>query len=167
MCHSHIISESFYTDLYEELHRYSIVAIKKDAKDRYEQKGIREHLLCQDCEQLLGNDYEAYGAEAFRNLKSATKQHVSTFVFDSLDYRQFKLFQLAQLWRIAIAKGPFWQGVVLPKTKLETLRKMLISGNPSTSDFYGVKMEAITNDHGDLFDAFLPPHTIGHQKGSG
>lgn len=157
---SHIVSESFYADLYEEPHRFSIVVADRKTKDRYAQKGIREPLLCHNCEQLICNEYETYGALAFRRIKIAAKDQLKTFTFESLDYRRFKLFQLSQLWRMALAKHPLWQHVILPEPMLENLRNMLISGDPSTSDCYGVMMEAVVASDNEFFDAFFPPITV-------
>lgn len=43
---------------------------------------------------------------------------------------------------------------------LEELRKMLITGDPSTPDCYGVMMEAVIANDKDSFDAFIPPITV-------
>lgn len=156
---SHVVSESLYADLYEEPHRFSIIIADREAKDGCEQKGIRERLLCHPCEQLLGNQYESYGAEAFRQLKAAAKSNSTTFTH-SVDYHRFKLFQLAQLWRMAIAKHPLWQRVILPASMREQLRQMLLNDDPRTFNCFGVMMEAIIADDGETFDAFVPPITV-------
>lgn len=156
---SHVISESLYADLYEDSHTFLVVIAEKDAKDWREQKGIRERLLCDCCEQLLANQYESHGAQDYRQIKAKARCSKTTFTH-VVDYRRFKLFQLTQLWRMAIATHAIWQRVVLPSSKLEQLRVMLLSGDPKSFDSFGVMMEAILCDDGQSFDAFVPPITI-------
>lgn len=156
---SHIISESFYTDLYEDPHRFEVIVTGSNAKINYKQKGIRERLLCPKCEKLLGDKYEHYGAEAFRQLKAAARVNGTEFVH-SVNYAPFKLFQLAQLWRMAISDDPLWQKVDLPISMENELRHMLLTGDPAKSDCFGVMMESIIADDGDLFDAFTPALTV-------
>jgi hypothetical protein len=157
---SRIISESLYADLYEASpRRFSIITLDRNVKDTHPQKGIREKLLCHTCEQLLGNNYESYGAETFRQLKTTAVASKTSFC-SAVDYQKFKLFQLAQLWRMANSKNPIWQRVRLQSAILEQLRLMLLNGDPKSFDCFGVMMEAIVADDGEAFDAFFPPITI-------
>lgn len=156
---SHVVSESLYKDLYEK-HRYSVITLDKDTKARCEQKGIRERLLCAECEQLLGNKYEDYGAREYIKIKSACVRQRGPFAYHVDDYPRFKMFQIAQIWRMSIAKDPLWQRVVLPQSTQEDLRQMLLHGKPGAPDYYGVMMEFVVADDGTAFDAFVPPITV-------
>ena len=146
LCNSHVVSESLYADVYEDDHRYTMVSLDKDKKDRCAQKGARERLLCQSCEQLLCNEYEDHGTRMFRKIKAAIQEHETSFTVEVQSYRRFKLFQLAQLWRMGIAKGQYSPQVSLPPSMLEDLRMMLLYGDPRPADYYGVIMEAIIVD---------------------
>ena len=147
LCNSHIISESFYVDLYDPPHKFSVIVADEKTKDNVEQKGLREYILCNDCEQLLGNQYERRGAETFRQIKKAATedQSLTSFAVDSIDYRSFKLFQLAQLWRMAVAGHRLWHRVALPAQTLERLRVMLLDGSPSTFDRWWNSVSATGN----------------------
>lgn len=157
---SHVISESFYKDLYDDKGRYSIVVASEFAKDPYKQKGIREPLLCYECEQLLANRYEDHGADVFRKIKFKATELLSEFTFSPVRYEEFKLFQICQLWRMAISTNPMWQNVDLSDTIEDRLREMLLTGDPGGFDYFGVMMEAVIAGDRTTFDAFTPAITI-------
>ena len=50
---SHIIPEFLYKPLYDNLHRFKSLSTLPEIKIEYKQKGIREKLLCRDCEQYI------------------------------------------------------------------------------------------------------------------
>jgi hypothetical protein len=51
---SHVISEFLYTPLYDEkIHRFNVLSTIPEISKKFEQKGIREKLLCDSCEQLI------------------------------------------------------------------------------------------------------------------
>jgi hypothetical protein len=109
---------------------------------------------------LLGKEYEDYGAREYINLKSACVGQSGPFAYQGVDYRRFKMFQIAQFWRMSIAKDPLWQRVALPPSTQEDLRQMLLHGKPGAPDYYGVMMEFVVADDGTAFDAFVPPITV-------
>jgi hypothetical protein len=52
---SHIIPEFFYKMVYEaQPRRLRVVSAEPSVPERYEQKGLRESLLCRACEQKVG-----------------------------------------------------------------------------------------------------------------
>ncbi len=55
---SHIIPEFIYSPIYDDKHR--MVLLETDERyASFQQKGIREHLLCQDCETKVSK-WETY-----------------------------------------------------------------------------------------------------------
>jgi hypothetical protein len=136
-----------------------MVVAEKGAQDQIAQKGIREKLLCAVCDNRLGKEYEDYGARAFRKLKHRVRTDRNDITYKGLKYKELKLFQLAQLWRMAHARHMHWHRVVLPQVMLEDIRQMLLYGNPGASDCYGVMMHAVLADH-ETFDAFVPPTIV-------
>ena len=50
LCDSHVISEYFYKPLYDESHEYLVLSTDPKQKRIFEKKGIRERLLCVQCE---------------------------------------------------------------------------------------------------------------------
>lgn len=57
LCESHIIPESFYAKLYRQGRMLGITGIGNNKK-AVVQKGLRDYLLCQECELLRNEDVE-------------------------------------------------------------------------------------------------------------
>ncbi len=100
------------------------------------QDGLKEYLLCAECEAQF-NNYETYAASVlFQNpgpLLNRPKEH---FVLNGLDYAKMKLFQMSILWRMGVSSVPFYCNVDLGD-HAETLRKMLRSEDPGSPWQYG------------------------------
>lgn len=62
---SHVIPEFMYSSLYDEKHRFQVLSTEREEKNSFEQKGIREALLCSDCENQLSQS-ERYVSLVFR-----------------------------------------------------------------------------------------------------
>ena len=97
----------------------------------YIQKGLREKLLCRNCESVLCQ-YERHFAEVIQNDQ---KYRLPTLRggfelprLGGLDYTRFKLFCLSILWRLSVSK---MSG--LPKISLgpheKKISEMLLTGN--------------------------------------
>jgi len=71
---SHIIPEFVYKPIYDEKHRFDVIARAKEIRNDEKQKGLREHLLCQSCETKL----------------SQHERYVSLFLDSGLDVMQKK-----------------------------------------------------------------------------
>lgn len=56
---SHIIPEFMYQALYDDIHRFHVLSKEPQERNKLFQKGLREALLCDDCEQYMGR-YERY-----------------------------------------------------------------------------------------------------------
>lgn len=131
---SHIIPEFTYRPLYDEIHR-TFEWSRGSATCKPLQKGYREYLLCDDCEQLLNERYEKpfkriwYDAPVLpRTLTGSTHQ------LSGLPVPEFKLFHLSVLWRACISSLP-----VFSKARLgpyaERLRTLLLSGEPCPATY--------------------------------
>ena len=61
LSNSHIIPEFIYahSGIYDDKHRYNVLSSDAEQSNKFEQKGVREKLLCKDCEAKL-SDYETY-----------------------------------------------------------------------------------------------------------
>ena len=104
---------------------------------RFLRKGLREALLCADCECLIGR-YETYfsclwyGAHGF---PSEVPLGVSKVMKSGLDYAQFKLFHLSILWRASVSTLQEFSGVALGPHE-EQFRKIILSGHPGEPEEY-------------------------------
>ena len=101
---SHIIPESLYKPLYDEKHRAMHLTNTTNSKNfkrgRPLQKGLREKLLCHDCEQLLNNRYEKYFKRLWfdENPLPRALRNGNSFILRNIDYHKFKLFHLSILF---------------------------------------------------------------------
>ena len=57
---SHIIPEFLYKRLYNEKHQFFVISNDSKIHDRVLQKGLREYLLCQECDGEILSSYEHY-----------------------------------------------------------------------------------------------------------
>lgn len=134
---SHVISEFLYESMYDEKHRFRSLGVGEYPE--YEQKGLREPLLCDDCETKL-SVWEGY-AKALLSGKVPLKfepMGEATSV-SGIDYTLFKLFQLSVLWRAGVSTLPFFSRVQLGPHE-EPIRLMLLSNDPGKPDQYGCLM---------------------------
>ena len=61
---SHIIPEYFYKPMYYSNHRFMQLSTEQEKTTTFKQKGIRENLLCNSCEQKF-SVYEQYVSQLF------------------------------------------------------------------------------------------------------
>src|SRR6185295_6749969 len=135
---SHVLPEFLYKPLRDEKHRYIGLEVtqQKGANRILLQKGIREYLLCGDCEQRLAK-YERYAAEVLRKLPGTSRKPPGTVVHvTGLNYTKFKLFQLSLLWRAGVSRQASFQEVNLGPHE-ERLRGMVLEGDPGKPTDYG------------------------------
>lgn len=132
---SHIISEFLYASMYDEKHRFHVVAAG-EVHSSYEQKGYRERMLCQFCETKLSK-WETYARALLTGgaLLRYRREGNITWV-EGIDYPRFKLFQLSILWRAGVATREFFRKVTLGP-HAERLRAMLLAEDPGEPWEYG------------------------------
>lgn len=132
---SHIIPEFLYRALYDDKHRFHALTTRADTKDRLEQKGARQRLLCAECEQRL-SVHERYASQLFNGGAGfGCKRNGNLLSLSGIDYRQFKLFQLSILWRASVSTLRFFKNVDLGLHE-ERIRRMLLEAQPGAYNHY-------------------------------
>lgn len=135
---SHILPEFLYKPLYDEKHRFIGLRPEPEpgANEDLLQKGIREYLLCGDCEQHLSK-FERYASKVLRELPDTSRKPAGAVIrVTGIDYARFKLFQLSLLWRAGVSNQASFQGVCLGPHE-QRLRQMIREGNPGEPLDYG------------------------------
>lgn len=140
---SHVIPEFVYRPLYvtRGTERYTVgVRLSESGQLRpvKVRKGLRERLLCDDCEGLLNRDFETPSVDLWRTLvddapaptgitlaRLTTPQGNTGLGLKGIDYRSFKLFLLSILWRAGVSGRPEYREIRLGKYA-ERLRQMLL-----------------------------------------
>lgn len=121
---------------------------QKISKHKPEQKGIREYLLCNDCEGKL-NKYETYASETIyaKNNRNRSRllhkeifgANLEIYHFEGFDYNNLKLFLLSIFWRLCVSSK-----FKIPKIDdliIEQLRNAIYNENPLSYDQFGCCMQ--------------------------
>ena len=136
LCFSHIIPEFLYLPTYDENHRALMIP---RVKEKYPQKGIREYLLCDCCEEVL-NRFETYSSPILKSIQDlSVTQLGDQYIIRDVQYAEFKLFQLSLLWRASVASVKMFENIDIGNHE-DVIRKMLLSKNPGMPDQYGCMM---------------------------
>lgn len=154
--HSHIIPEYFYKPMYDTNHRFMKISTIPEEQTTFLQKGIREYLLCEKCEQQF-SVYERYVSQSYyhKEIKDIM-QNDKVFVVENVDYILMKLFQLSILWRASVSKLEIFSDVKLGPHE-EIIRDMLFKVNPGKDYEYGCMQVAIFMDEKKLADGLIMP----------
>jgi len=162
---SHIISEFFYKPVYIESHKLKLIpnfhGIKKY---RNLQKGIREKLLCNECEQLRSS-WEKYVRDVFFGSEIEALNTKTQIKIRNLEYQQFKLFGLSLIWLASISSEPFFSYINLGPHE-EKVRKMIFKRDPGLPHEYGLMIIAVSLNNTSIEDLIMQPDEIrvdGHR----
>jgi hypothetical protein len=140
--HSHVLPELLYDGVYDHRHRTVDVDPRPEARDNVLQKGLREYLLCGDCEGHI-SVWEHYAADVLRRLPPIGAQHPGdVFHVHNVDYQKFKLFQMSVIWRCSIAQGVAFARVNLGPHE-DKVRRMLLADDPGSSFEYPCVLAAL------------------------
>ncbi len=142
--------------LYDDKHRFHQISTDSECQNGLLQKGLREHLLCDACEQKLSVS-EGYACKFLNGgISLSVRQNGDRLFLSNLDYKKLKLFQLSVLWRASVASLPAFSQVRLGPHE-EMVRRMLVSDDPGATDKYGCIMFALMHDHNVLPDLIVAP----------
>lgn len=147
-----MVPEFVYKNIYDlTKHRFYPVTDHQHIPPRPYQKGIREYLLCRDCEDKL-NVWEKYFSKLLlEQIKFTAK---SSFVLASgIEYNKFKLFQMSIIWRAGISSMPEFSNISLGPHS-EKLREMIFSENPGEPWEYGCFF-VFTPNYRNLLDQMM------------
>jgi uncharacterized protein YlaI len=139
-----------YQNLYDENPRrfhtlnVDLDDITKSSK-KIEQKGIREFLLCDQCEGLISK-YENYAAETIyaknkgnkANIVNVSKTDDGQYIlyeYEGFTYKEFRIFLLSILWRMLVSDN--FTEIKGEKEILEQLRTAILLEDPLEYDDFG------------------------------
>ena len=156
---SHIYSEFLYADLYDEKHKAVLVMMDQE-RIQLVQKGIREPLLCGECEQHISR-WEQYASEVWFGPDSLRRRpnrmERSYEVIEGLDLNRFKLFLLSILWRASVCTRTEFSQVQLGPHEAR-LRELLLNEDPGEAESYRIWSNAIVDRNSREFcDGLVVP----------
>jgi len=142
------------TGLYDEKHRFRMVRLKDLPEFAYQQKGLRELLLCGECEDRISKweqyaQKTLYGGHNPKCVRQSGQKHAEYVLFTGINYEKFKLFLLSMLWRASVSNLEQFRRVSLGRHQ-ERIRKMILAGNPGDEDDYGCFFVAAMVPNDDL-----------------
>jgi hypothetical protein len=172
---SHILPEFMYQNLYDkDVRRFYSLTVNldeaKNSKQKIEQKGIREYLLCNECEVLLSK-YENYAAETLYGKNSKNKSYITsssqtpdlqyfTYEYAGFDYKKMKIFLLSILWRIIISKT--FVTPTISNDTVERLRIAISNEDPLKYNEFGCLVQILKYKKDQLVKGFiLSPYMSG------
>ena len=161
---SHIISEAFYEGVYDKKHRAVPISME-DPELKFIQKGIREKLLCGDCEKklskwesVLKRDLVDIGKQE-SNFLSINHMDENFFKVESIRYKEFKLAVLSLLWRMSVTSDLFFRSYKLGIYE-EKIRQILLDENVPDEKEYPIMVSRY-----ELDGVFHPHMVMGFPPG--
>ena len=153
---SHIIPEFLYEPLYDEKHRLQLLSIIPSQGNSLKQKGLKEKLLCDSCEQKI-SVWEGYARQILKGgVPLTTRTEGSVIFIEGIDYKKFKLFQLSILWRAGVSSLQFFEYVDLG-SHAEIIRKLLVDANPEAPGRYSCVMFGLRYEADVVADLVIQP----------
>lgn len=148
---SHLIPELLHRPLYDEKNRM-LMFEHAATSALLLQKGFRESLLCDSCEQRM-HVYEDFFDKRWRRaLPDPIPQQPFAL---QIEYRRTKLFILSILWRVSVSKLEVYDKYSLGPHE-ERIRQMLLNDDPGTRFQYPVIGGAILKpDDGHMLDSLM------------
>lgn len=142
---SHIIPEFLFRELYDDDRRMMGITGTGPRGWRYLQRGMVERLLCDDCEQLINDNYELpFYRNWIRNCPIPNPWGQRSHINTNSDYDTTKLFHLSILFRASVSSLATFNQVDLGPHE-EPIRQMLLNSNAGALGDYPFYGYAVTH----------------------
>jgi hypothetical protein len=148
------VPEFLHQPIYDDKHRTNLIRFGDD-RPHILQKGIRERLLCDECERRF-QEFEDYFARYWYQRRPFPDPPLPQEVLLSdLDYGRVKLFLLSIIWHASVAKSPTFKSADLGPHE-DRIRQLLFSGDPGPADHYQIYAGLIVDpDSRELWDCVI------------
>ncbi len=162
LCQSHIIPEMCYRPFYDDKSRALLVDPYDIETPGKIQSGLKEYMLCENCEGLLNDRYEKVFRDKWVDPKRfnevGDRKHAE---LDGFSHPEFKLFHLSVLLRGHFSTLANFAEVQLPPRHVNRLRSCILSGESIPQDEYPVIAMLIGDNDGVVRDDVVgPAHRI-------
>jgi len=155
---SHILADCCYRNAYTEQGRAAAVQFSDGAvRQRVVQTGEWQELLCDGCERFLGKNETYFALSWLEHPPLPATLTPGAVISIDVDYRRFKLFHLANLWRAGASSRPAFAHVQLGPHQ-ERLRQMLLSEDPGDSLTYPLVGACLLDGQGVLHNQIVSPY---------
>jgi len=157
---SHILPEFFYEHAYDDTGRFVELDFGHRPKEKLHQVGLRQHLLCADCDGRIGR-WESSAAQLLRRLAAAPVSSSGLIEVPDFEYSSFKLFGISLLWRFDITRLSFFSAVRLGPFG-ELAKRALLAGNPGPPHSLGFAI-ARSGAYDLLKTVVTPPQSLRYR----
>jgi len=161
---SHIFPESMYRSVYSpEMHKFIVISTNTSRSIDLKQKGIREYLLCYDCDSTHIGKYDNYAAQwLYQNIGCTPERRPMSLQCTALNYKMFRFFQLSLLWRFHIARGHHFKNVDLGEHAAR-IKQMILDEDPGQQYEYPCILVLQPDLFEDLSGGFICPYGFSHK----
>lgn len=158
LCRSHIIPEFCYKSLYDEKHRAIAINPKDSTDTGYIQKGLRSNILCEDCEQLINDNYEKPFKQYWydRDVLGQLEAGPDSILLTNIPYGPFKLFHLSIMFRASVSDH-FNFGEIRLGPHEDAIRRMLLDNEPLDDQTYPIMCGAVEGKKGEIWTDLIGP----------
>jgi hypothetical protein len=132
---SHVLPEFLYEHAYDETGSYVELDFGRRPRQRIRQVGLRQHLLCSECDGRLGR-WESASAQILRRVVGAQVEPSGLIEIRDFDYTSFKLFAISLLWRFDVTRLGFFSAVRLGPFS-NVAKRLLLNGTPGPPHLFG------------------------------
>lgn len=143
---SHIVPEFLYAELYNDKNHLMGINGQGNRGWRALQKGVREPLFCESCEQHFNEYFEKPFREQWVIAQPLPNPWTDPDEVHWIDvnYSSFKLFHLSVLFRAGVSTLPTYGEVSLGRHQ-EALRQLLLKRNPGEFWQYPIFAHAVVH----------------------
>ena len=161
LCNSHIIPEFLFKPLYDPKHR--AIKLLADKSKRFIQKGLRDSLLCRDCEQHIANNIETPFAEQWWKILPSSHSN-PLLTLSGLDYKITRLMILTNLWRAHCSQKSEWEPVKLDRYASE-IAQMIQNIDPGDEAEFPIWGQLIVDEVDRVRSDIITPFAQWHPGG--
>ncbi|GAA0704581.1 hypothetical protein [Dokdonella soli] len=160
LCQSHIYPEFLYATLYNDDGRMMGITGVGRRGWTLVQKGLRDELLCRECEALLNERYEIPFQQQWTNRYPLPERaNEGEMFYAQFAYATFKLFHLSILFRAAVSSHPMFGVVTLGKHE-DIIRRMILGGDAGRVDRYPIFATALINGRAEIERRLIAAPTL-------
>jgi len=155
---SHIIPNFQFKPLKEKDGYFLILSTDPAKKEIKRQKGITEHLLCAECDNVRLSRYEDHVAKVLFGGHPLHGHYTDRLhVISGYDYKKLKNGLLSILWRMSVAQDPYFASVDLGPKHEKRLADVILNDVMLPEEEYPLMLAAPFIQGAVLGDWILPP----------
>jgi hypothetical protein len=143
LCKAHLLPEAFYRFI--RFDEDSLLSIPGNEKLPFTTTIVGrwdDQILCMECDQKILGKLDDYAAKVMLERKFSMhwcqRPELTYFSMRDVNVAAIKLFWISVLWRHAVSKQSENQGIQLPEESIETIRGMILRGDPGTPEEFSV-----------------------------